>query len=299
MNWIETFKCRCSGIHKIMANSRSNRQLTEIQAKKLAEYRSKIERGMGLTPNTALEYGELCEKEANGSKVVLSDTCIEYLMEVYSENVLGKRAYVKEFWEVDQITKGKLCEEDSIRLLSVVEGEQYFKNTERVENEFLSGEPDIFVGEAIMKAKKITDIKSAFDAPSFLKKISLGGLENGWEEQVQGYCDITDAPEGEIAHCLVNLPVQMMADFRRKLSYRMDVISEESPEFRREWDLFENDMTFTNIPVHQRVFKVKVEPFSEFQRQKVYDRVKVCREWLFNFDKMYQSINLPVEEAIS
>lgn len=185
------FKCRCSAISKIMSNSKSNPVLTEKQGERLRELREKFGRGMPMTPLTVRQMDELSEletKEKNGKKVILSDTCIEYLMEWYAWETAGKRP-LKEQFEIAEMRKGKLAEGDSIALLSVVEGTLYEKNTERIENDFLSGEPDIYAGERIYAATKITDIKTCFDYPIFLKKIN-NGLDAGNEEQVQGYCDI-------------------------------------------------------------------------------------------------------------
>jgi hypothetical protein len=168
------------------------------------------------------------------------------------------------------------------------------KNEERVENKFLTGEPDVYKGEMLMKAKKITDIKSCWDYPIFLKKINTG-LDDGNEEQVQGYCDITGAPEGQVSYCLVDMPGIMRTDFKKRLFYQGEYISEESPSFLRKWEELERSMIFSDIPHRQRVFSIPIERFSEIKRQQVYDRVKVCREWLWKFDEMYQNLNNTTE----
>lgn len=287
IDWIANFKCRCSAISKIMANSRSNPCLTEKQAARLDELYLKGGNG-GLTEKMKMEIVDLEVKKANGTKVILSDTCIEYLMEAYAWYEWGKRP-LKEQFELDQMKKGKLAEADSIALLSVVDGVIYEKNTERIYNDFLSGEPDLFLGETIIGGEKIVDIKTCYDAPIFLKKINTG-LENGYEEQVKGYLDISLAPIGEVAYTLVNMPEIMRNDFKRKLFYQGEYISEESPDFLRKWAEAENDMVFDKIPHEQRVHRIKIDPFSPSEQQRVYDRVKVCREWLFNFHETRQKL---------
>lgn len=286
-NWQE-FKVRCSAISKTMASSRSNPVLTEKQTEELKKLRDK-EQDKPLSKTDADKLAELIIKEANGSKVVLSDGCIEYLMEEYAYRTAGKVSFGKEFG-IDQMEKGRICEGESITLLSVVEGILYQKNTERVYNEFLSGEPDIFVGDEIYKATKITDIKSCFDYPSLLKKIHTG-IDNGYEYQIQGYCDITGATDGEIAYCLVDMPETMRNDYKRRLFYKGEYVTEESPEFLEKWNVLERSMMFSDIPHHKRVFKVSIAPFSEIKKQQVYDRVKVCREWLNQFHETYQKLN--------
>ena len=283
-NW-DSFKCRCSGIHKIMANSRSNPQLTEKQAERLKHLQSQTT----LTVKMGEEMAELLVKKGNGSKIILSDTAVEYLMEVYSWEVYGKLSFGKETYEVDQMEKGKLAEAESIMLLSMLDDVYYTKNEERIENEFLSGHPDIFIGENIMSATKITDIKTCFDYPSFLKKKNVA-LPIAYTNQVQGYCDITGAGEGEIAHVVADMPESMINEFKKRLFYKMEVATEENPEFKAKWEILENSMRFHDIAVDERIFKQKVEPFTEREQQQVYDRVKVCREWLWKFHEQHKKI---------
>lgn len=290
INW-GNFKCRCSAIHKIMADSKSNPSLTEKQAVRLEELEARDK----LTDTMMKELAELRVKKENSSKIILSDTAIEYLMEVYSWETTGKVPVLKEF-DLDQIRKGKEVEDASIALLSVVDGVVYDKNEERVANDYLSGIPDIFIGDSIMQARRITDIKTSFDYPEFLKKVCQK-LSNGWQQQVRGYLDITGAPEGEIGHCLVDMPPIMISDYKRRLFFKGEYATEESPEFKEKWQRLERSMKFGDIPIHKRVYRVPIEPFSEFERQKLYDRVKICREWLWEFDEMYENINKNYELA--
>lgn len=285
MEW-NKFKVRCSAINKIMANSRSNPVLTEKQAERLKDLESKS----SLTANQMMEVGELLTKKANSSKVILSDTCIGYLMEVYAWET-GRRIRVSKEMDIEYLQKGRLVEQDSIELLSFVEDILYQKNTERISNDFLSGEPDIFSGEQIMAATKITDIKSIWDHPTFLCKLNTG-VANGNTEQLQGYGDITGALDLEVANCLVNMPPIQVSDYKRRLMYKMEVATDENPEFVAAWEVMLRSMIFDNIPANQRVHKIKVEPFTDFERQAVYDRVKVCRDWLCIFDETYRKMNL-------
>jgi hypothetical protein len=285
INWDE-FKCRCSGIHKILANSRSNPVLTENQRIRLSELENKD----SLTSKQTQELAELLVKKENSTKVILSDTCIEYLMEVYAW-VTKRKKPIKDFFEIQQMKKGKLAEADSISLLSIIDGIIYNKyEGDRIQNDFLSGLPDVFSGEEIMSADAITDLKNCFDYPVFLKKIN-NGLDNGNEEQVQGYCDITGSKKGWVAFALVDMPETMRQDIKRKMFYDGNYVTEESPEFLEKWAEAEHSMIFGDIPMHQRVYKIPIEPFSEIKRQTVYDRVKVCREWLWTFDEVYKKLN--------
>lgn len=91
VNW-DNFKCRCSAISKIMATSRSNPCLTETQTKELAE----LEKKQSLTEVQSKRLAELLVKKENSAKVILSDTAIEYLMEVYAWETEGMVPVSKE-----------------------------------------------------------------------------------------------------------------------------------------------------------------------------------------------------------
>lgn len=284
-NW-QDFKCRCSSIDKAIAKSRSNPVLTEKQIARMDE----LEKKDKLTDNMFAELAELHVKKENGKKIILSDTYIEYLMEYYAWETSGKKSVDREVMYIQFVEKGKEVENESILLLNYVEGLNYQKNEQRVYNDFLSGEPDVFVGEEIMSATKITDLKSCWDYPGFLKKINQS-IELKYELQIRGYMDITGATEGEIAYTLVNTPMRLAKDIHDALLRRMNVISEESPEFIKEWEILERSMFFDDIPKRKRVYKQKIEPFSDFDIQFLYDRVKIGREWLQTFDEMYQKLN--------
>jgi hypothetical protein len=292
-NW-DQFKCRSSAICKMMANSRSNPVITPTQEKWISEYEVRTKPP---TEPQKLEYTRLLQLRENSKKIILSDTCIELLMEVYAWETQGMIAVNKESLDIMSMRKGKMTEQTAGMMLSIVDGEVYLQHKERISNDFLSGEIDYYLGDDIYSATNVTDIKNAFDYPGFLKKINTG-LENGQEEQLQGYGDITGSKKLYVANCLVDNPDEIILDMKWKIAKRFDALTIESPDFLQEWEKWERSMKFSHIPMHQRVHKIQVEPFSPERRQMVYDRVKVCREWLWKFDEMYQKLNIcaiPVE----
>src|SRR5690242_3458836 len=127
----DDFKCRASAAHKLLSQSRSNPCITEKQQEELAD----LEKRDKLTPKQQERLAELVIKRENSQKIVLSDTCIEYLMEWYALNVYGKLPVSKEAMYIQYVEKGLDVEKDSIDLLSIVEGELYSKNEERVAND--------------------------------------------------------------------------------------------------------------------------------------------------------------------
>lgn len=290
VNW-QDFKVRCSSIVKVMANSSENPVLTVIQSGKLSTYRSVLNAGGVLTRKQLEEMAELEVKEGNGKKLVLSKTCIQYLMEEYSWLTEGMISVGKESLETLATRKGNIVEAESMLLLTRVDGVFYKTHKKRIFNDFLSGEIDYYAGPEVMKATCIVDNKAKFDHPIFLKCFHTS-LENGHKEQVQGYMDITGATEGFIAYTLVDCPDEIIEEMRWRLTRVVHAATPESPEVLDEWPKWERSMKFAHIPAHKRVHKVPVEPMTKGEQQKLYDRVKMCREWLEIFHEGYQKKNL-------
>lgn len=293
INWDE-FKCRCSAIHCIASSSRGENNITDKQLEELAKLESKSD----LTEKNKERLAELQLKRENSKKVNLSDTYITYLMEEYSWRTQGMVKIGKELMDIPQLEKGRIVEPKSLELLSLVDGIEYRANIgpngerERVYNDYLSGEVDAYVGDSIMTATKITDVKSIWDHPTFLCKLHDSLLKsNDW--QVKGYMDISGAKEGSIANCLVDMPEEVILGMKWRLLNKMPhVATEESPEFLARWEILEHSMKFEGkIEPHKRVHQVPIEPMTEEQRQFVYDRVKIGREWLWKFDEAYQNLN--------
>lgn len=282
----DKFKVRCSAISKVMANSQSNPQITEIQVKELAE----LEKKPTLTEKQKERAVELIVKRENGKKIVLSDGCIEYLMEVYAWETEKMIPVTKESMDILQMKKGKMQENDSIALLSFVKDYLYIKNDVQVSNDYLTGEPDVFVGEEIMQATIIEDVKTSFDYPTFLKAIHKP-IEGGYRSQVSGYCDITGATEGFVSKCLVSAPIEIIEEMKWRVAKKLNAITIESPDFLKEWQKWERSMIFDKIPPHKRVYSQPIELFTDFEKTALYDRVKVCREWLHNFHERYSKLN--------
>lgn len=285
VNW-ENFKCRCSGISKITSNKQGFEPLTDLQEAKVKEFEVKLT----LTDKQRDEYLRLLAKREASKGIVLSDTCVGYLMEVYAWETEGMISVSKESMDILQIKKGKLQEKQAGALLSFVDDSTYKEHKERISNDFLSGEIDLYLGESILTATHVSDIKNSWDYPTFLKKIHIG-IENGQTEQLQGYGDITGAKNLHVANCLVDAPDEIIEETKWRVAKKFNAVTIESPDFLVEWAKWEKSMRFSHIPPHQRVHKIKVEPFSTSEQQKVYDRVKVCRDFLWKFDESYQKMN--------
>jgi hypothetical protein len=164
-----------------------------------------------------------------------------------------------------------------------------YKNEERLNNEYITGLPDIYEGESIHNAETITDIKSSYDLFTFLPNIGES-LDSNYYYQIQGYMALSGAKRACIAYCLVDTPEHIIAGEKYRLFKSMNVISEESPEFIKEALKIEKSMTFGDIPKEERVLIFPVERNEEVI-EKIYSKVLKAREYLAQFELEHLSFN--------
>lgn len=194
------------------------------------------------------------------------------------------KTYIREYWGIDkqlatkQIVKGNMCEDDGITMVSVVDGVFYDKNTERRSNEWITGEPDIV-------HDIIDDVKCSWDAETFLPKL-IEPVDATYEYQMQGYMWLFDKPKARVRYCLVTTPETIRNQEKYGLLRRMDVATEENPDFIREWERLEKTMVFDSIPVRERVIDHYVDRDEEIIAQ-IPIKVERARQFLSEFHSMH------------
>jgi hypothetical protein len=255
--------------------------LTDKQSEKLLELQLKEK----LTQRQQEELEMLISKR--DAPPSLSDTCTSYLKEVYIFQKYGKEP-VGGAERSKYTMKGKMVEDESIMMLSRIAKEEYTKNQIRFKNEYLTGEPDIIVPKDGVPFK-IIDIKSSYDFATLLSNFGFP-LNPLYKYQVQGYMALTGAQEAEVSYCLVNMPQEMINSEKKRLFYALNVATEDAPEYIREIERLENNMTFDEIPIKERVLTFKVNRDDELIK-KMYERIEACRKWLQEFDRIHSDIN--------
>ena len=275
-NWNETL-IRCSCIGKIMANGRGS-VLTEKQSAELERLQN-IENRTEKQQETLQVLLE--KKDATPS---LSDTCKTYLKEVYMYYKYGKESVGGS--ERSRYTiKGRSVEDESIMLLSRIDDVFYSKNDQRFQNGYLTGEPDIIVSSQDGNTDKIIDIKSSWDGASLLGNIG-SPLNPLYFYQVQGYMALTGAKTAEVCYVLVNMPQEIINGEKNRIFRTMNPVTEENAEYKKVIARLENNMTFDEIPIRERIVRFKVDR-DEALINNIYQRVEQCREWLQEFEKIH------------
>ena len=215
------------------------------------------------------------DKEAG----VLSKTAQKHLIEVYIAEKYGRKRDI----QTKQMKKGVEAEQDSIDLLSMYLKLPFSKNEERFKNDFITGLPDIINGDTII------DIKSSYDLWTFLGNIP-DKLDNLYYWQMQSYMWLTGTRNATIAYCLVNTPESIIQQEKYYLLKKMDVISEESPEFIKEAMKIEFNMTFDDISINERILTFNVNR-SEDDILRIENKVLKARTFLQELEQTHLNFN--------
>lgn len=215
----------------------------------------------------------------------LSKTAKTHLKSIYIREKYGREKDVF----TKQMKKGVEVEEESITLLARVQKKMLYKNDERLNNDYITGLPDIFEGESIRNATSITDIKSSYDLHTFLANVGEP-LDSTYFYQLQGYMALSGANTAYIAYCLVDTPESIIAGEKYKLLKSMDVVSEEDPEYIKQALRIEKNMTFGDIPKEERVLIFPVHRNDNII-EKMYDKVERARVYLQQFEQEHLNFN--------
>ena len=211
----------------------------------------------------------------------IRSSCVSKIMPGKRKNWLkGTEDYLRELWVQEKydrrreisskyMSKGTIVEDDSITLLSVLEGKFYEKNEDHFENEWITGTPDITDPE-------LRDIKSSWDIFTFHKTLSEGITDdNYW--QAQSYMDLTGQDVCYINYCLVNTPKQLVEYEKNKILY--DPQTDDSEVYWEKCKEVERMMRYDDIPKEERLETFPVER-NEDDINLIHERVELCRKWV-------------------
>jgi hypothetical protein len=223
-------------------------------------------------------------------------TCKRELVALMRQYKYGRRPKIANKYT----KKGNIAEESSITLYTIVKGRFYRKNEERRENEYFSGECDLFDGETFFDSNEIVDTKSSWSMatfPSFLDE------ETDDDYMYQGlvYMALSKATKHIVAHCLVNTPATLLMDEKYRLKKKHEIIDIETPEYIEDCKELEKESIFDmglflkdypwfelhtpmeewdyDIPEAKRVHEVEVFR-DEAKIEGMIDRIKECRDWM-------------------
>lgn len=205
----------------------------------------------------------------------LSETCKTHLVDVFVSAKYKRQTDI--FTKFT--TKGLMVEEDSITLYSRVRKTFFKKNPDRLDNEFISGHPDLYEGESIVTASKIIDIKSSWDIYTFFRSANPDKLNKNYYWQLQGYMALTGAKTSTLAYCLVNTPEVLINDEKRKLLWRMNAGTEENETYKAACEELDKLMIYDDIPLSERLIELTIER-NDDDIARIAERVMQCRKYM-------------------
>lgn len=158
---------------------------------------------------------------------VLSETAKSYIKQIAKEDFYG---YYSEL-DNKYINKGKLCEQESINLLNLVNFTSYEKNETRINTEILTGEADI------VAENEIIDIKTSWSLDTF-PALSEDINAKDYEMQLRGYMMLYNKEKASVVYCMVDTPEEL----RGWESEQLHNVSHIAPEKRITSLSFERDL---------------------------------------------------------
>lgn len=215
------FRIRCSSLSAIMADPvgypRESMSETELAA--LASKKRTPEQVEMLDAVMARTLSE-------GAKTEVHKLVRYHLFDYYPPELGAK-----------EVKKGLMMEGAAIDLLSIVTGELYTKNTERVTNDYLTGEADLLAHD------HGADTKCPWSAEQFpltSEHAMQMARKAGYEWQMRGYMLLYNKPRWSVAYTLVQTPSDLMPPWEDNLVH--DLAGTLPPEFRVTQCWFERDL---------------------------------------------------------
>lgn len=221
--------------------------------------------------------GKIMTEARSGGKEALGETCKKYLLSCWIKEKYGREKEI----ENKYLEKGSLVEEDSIDLYSLEKMKVFKKNDQRLSNDFITGEPDLFEGQSIDKATRIIDIKSSWSIHTFHEPI-VSAPNKDYEWQLQGYMALTGAKEASLVYCLVNTPLHIIE--REKQRLKWDFAHEAididlHPSYIEACARIDRESIFDDIPSKERYIEF-VKPYNPVMIEQAYERIEKCRKFL-------------------
>jgi len=211
----------------------------------------------------------------------LSATAKTHLIKVYAKEYWGREKRI----ETKSMKKGKTQEDISIELIGEIDDAKYKKNVATLEDDYIIGTPDIID----VATSTIIDAKTSWSADTFLPKI-IEPIDYGYYIQIQGYLRLTNFDHGKVSYALVNATEQQIMDEQRKIFYQMDCVTEESPEYVLACAEIEREMTFDDIPKHERVCHKQADR-DETIIEQIPAKVIKARQFLQEFHEKHIKLN--------
>jgi hypothetical protein len=182
--------------------------------------------------------------ESRTKSEVLSETTKTYIRALAKQDFYGYNVDLNNKY----INKGNLQENDSIALFNSVMFSNYSKNTERVNNEWLTGEADIVLDD------QIVDIKTSWSLETF-PATPEEGINKLYEWQLRAYMMLYNKNYASLVYCMVSTHPSLLNEWENLSLHQVDHIA---PEKRITTLLFTRDLEL------EEEIKVRLHDCTEY-----------------------------------
>ena len=188
---------------------------------------------------------------------------------------------------VASMIRGIKTENLGMELLSKIDNKKYYKYKKQEENEYLTAVLDVIDAKTIDKATKIFDIKSSNDINAFYNKADDPFTKSNIL-QMQGYFSVTGISVGEIVHCLVGEPQNVIDEQEQLLFRKLCQDGKPTEKYIKEWEKALNSMCYTDIPEQNRLASKLIERDDEII-ETINATIRECRKWLNSYHEIHES----------
>ena len=182
----------------------------------------------------------------------LSDTAKSCLMKLAKESLFD----FTKFQGNRETEKGKVLENLAIQASGMLRGKNYTKNTIRLENDWITGECDIYDP----KERLIIDTKCSWDIgthPFFIEEAQKKAEKTGYIYQMQGYMWLFDCDKADIDFWLFPCPENLLGTYDNP-AMLIDAVED--------------------IPIAKRLTTVTVTR-DEKIIEKIKEKVEICQKY--------------------
>lgn len=143
----------------------------------------------------------------------LSQTTKSYIIAKAKEDYFDYNSFIS----TKPMQKGTDWEHESIELVNQIRNTFYIKNVDRIENEFLTGMPDI------IEDRLIIDVKTSWSLETFPAIAELG-INKDYEWQLRGYMWLCNKPLAELIYCMIDTDDLLLNDWDNKSIHKVSHI---------------------------------------------------------------------------
>lgn len=231
---------------------------------------------------------QIAELDAIKYDEVLSTGARTYLKRTYAKLKYNKRS-ASEFFDIKYAMKGLKSEMDSVAILRKLDGIDYVKNKKTIENDYISGIPDLFTGKTLQKAEYVIELKTSWDIDTFYQNMDSDVKTRYWW-QLQAYMWLTEASAGELSYCLVTTPPHLIKDEQERLFRKMGVRSRKDARYLKAAAGLAQSLNFDDIPINERRIKYEV-PRDDNAISRISKKIDVCRKYLQEIEEMHNNFS--------